>query len=177
MRRASVLLGTVALVLLVSACSAPSQPKAMIAVPEGELHHSRETVSVVVSGGKATSSTGPSQISDQDFAQALRESIERSHLFAKAMDAPGGTYRLAAYIGQLSQPVLGFDMTVTMEVGYVLTDTRSNQAVWKKSLKSTYTATTKDAFVAATRLQMANEGAARLNIQQAVAEMSKLDLE
>jgi len=175
MRATCALSGVTALVL--SACSAPSQPKAMIAVPEGELHHSKDTVSVVVSGGKATSSTGASQISDQDFAQALRESIEKAGLFVKAMDAPGGDYRLEAYIGQLSQPVLGFDMTVAMEVGYVLTDTRSKKAVWKKSIATTYTATTKDALVGATRLQMANEGAARLNIRQAITEMSKLDLE
>ena len=177
MRGLPELVSGAALILWLSACSAPSQPKAMVAVPEGELHHSRDTVSVIVAGGKATSSTGPSQISDQDFAQALRESIEKSGLFAKALGAPGGAYRLEAYIGQLSQPVIGFDMTVTMEVGYVLTDTRSKKAVWKKSLASTYTATTKDSIVGATRLQMANEGAARLNIRQAITEMSKLDLE
>jgi hypothetical protein len=149
----------------------------MIGVPAGAVHHSKETVSVVVTGGKETSSTAASQISSKDFAEALRDSIEKSGLFSKAMDTPGGTYKLGAYIGELAQPVLGFDMTVTMEVGYTLTDTRSGKAVWKKSIRSTYTATTKDAFVGATRLQMANEGAARKNIEEAITEISKLDLE
>jgi len=149
----------------------------MIAVPTGEVHHSSQTVSVFVSGGKETSSVYASQISDKDFAQALRDSIEKSGLFAKAMDTTGGTYRLDAFIGELAQPVLGFDMTVTMEVGYTLSDVRAQKPVWKKSIRSTYTATTKDSIIGATRLQMANEGAARQNIEQAISEMSKLNLD
>jgi hypothetical protein len=149
----------------------------MVAAPEGEVHHSKETVSVVVTGGSQTSSTGLSQISDKDFAQALRESIEKSGLFAKALEGQGGTYRLQAYIGELAQPFVGFDMTVTMEVGYTLMEARSEKVVWKKAIRSTYTATTKDAIVAATRVQRANEGAARKNIEQALSEISKLNLE
>ena len=154
-----------------------SQPKAMIAVPTQGVHHSKETISVTVTGGQDTSSAGASQISSKDFAQALRDSIEKSGLFSKAMDAEGGTYKLDAYIGELAQPILGFDMTVTLEVGYTLTDTRSQRPIWKKSIRSTYTATTKDAFVGVTRLQMANEGAARKNIADAIAAISELGLE
>lgn len=177
MRSLSALFVSLALVSLVSACAVSSQPKAMIAAPAGEVHHSKETVSVAVTGGKETSSVGGSQISSKDFAEALRESIEKSGLFSKAIDAEGGTYKLGAYIGELAQPVLGFDMTVTLEVSYTLTDTRSQKPVWKKSIRSTYTATTKDSIIGATRLQMANEGAARKNIEEAITEMSKLNLE
>ena len=177
MRSLSALFVGLALVGFVSGCAVSSQPKAMVAVPTEEVHHSKETVSVVVTGGKETSSTGGSQISSKDFAEALRDSIERSGLFSKAMDTEGGTYKLGAYIGELAQPVLGFDMTVTLEVGYTLTDTRPQRAVWMKSIRSTYTATTKDSIIGMTRLQMANEGAARKNIEEAIAAISKLDLE
>jgi hypothetical protein len=177
MRYVSALLGASALFALISGCATPSQPKAMVAVPQGEVHHSTETVAIAVTGGKETSSIATSQISDKDFTQALRESIEKSGLFAKAMDTGSGAYRLDAYIGALAQPFIGFDLTVTMEVGYTLTNTQSQKAVWKKSIRSTYTATTKDSLLAVTRLEMANEGAARQNIQQAIAEMSKLNLE
>jgi hypothetical protein len=165
------------LVGLVSGCAVSSQPKAMISVPTGEVHRSKETVSVVVTGGKETSSGGVSQISSKDFGQALRDSIEQSRLFSKALDTADGTYRLSAYIGELAQPFIGFDMTVTLEVGYTLADTRSQKSIWKKSIRSTYTATTKDSIVGATRLQMANEGAARKNIEEAISAISKLNLE
>jgi hypothetical protein len=134
-------------------------------------------VSVQVSGGKETSSVRSSQISDKDFTQALRESIEKAGLFAQAVEASGGTYRLEAYIGELTQPFIGFDMSVTMEVTYTLTDTRSQQIVLKKPISVTHTATTRDSMIGVKRLQLANEAAARKNIEQAITEMSKLKLD
>lgn len=176
MKSATTLLATVSFVSLLAGCASPSQPKAMIGVPAGEVHHSSETVSVAVTGGKETSSVHASQVSSKDFAEALRDSIEKSGLFSKALDSEGGAYKLSAYIGELAQPVLGFDMTVTMEVSYKLTDTRSQKAIWSKAIRTTHTATTSDAIIGATRLQMANEGAARKNIEEAITQLSKLDL-
>ena len=171
------LIGAALTAAVITECAAPSQPGAMIAAPAGEVHHSRESVSVQVTGGKETSSVRTSQISDQDFAQALRESIDRSGLFAQAMDASGGTYRLEAYIGELTQPFFGFDMTVTMEVSYRLTDTRSQRTIWNKPISITHTATTRDSLIGVKRLQLANEAAARKNIEQAITEMSNLRLD
>jgi len=170
------LIGALAAAAVITGCAAPSQPGAMIAAPAG-VHHSRESVSVQVSGGKETSSVRTSQISDKDFAQALRESIEKAGLFAQTAEAPRGTYRLEAYIGELTQPFIGFDMTVTMEVTYTLTDTRSQQVVLKKPISATHTATTGDSVIGVKRLQLANEAAARKNIEQAITEMSKLELD
>ena len=171
------LTGALLAAAVITGCAAPSQPGAMIAAPAGEIHHSRESVSVQVSGGKETSSVRTSQISDKDFAQALRESIEKAGLFAQTAEAPRGTYRLEAYIGELTQPFIGFDMTVTMEVTYTLTDTRSQQVVLKKPISATHTATTGDSVIGVKRLQLANEAAARKNIEQAITEMSKLELD
>jgi len=170
------LIGALAAAAVITGCAAPSQPGAMIAAPAG-VHHSRESVSVQVSGGKETSSVRTSQISDKDFAQALRESIEKAGLFVQTAEAPRGTYRLEAYIGELTQPFIGFDMTVTMEVTYTLTDTRSQQVVLKKPISATHTATTGDSVIGVKRLQLANEAAARKNIEQAITEMSKLELD
>jgi hypothetical protein len=177
MKSIGVLLVAFVLIISVSGCAAPSQSKAMVAVPSGEVHHNNETVSVTVTGGRETSGTGASQISDKDFARALRESIEKSGLFAKAIDTDGGRYRLDAYIGELAQPVIGFDMTASLEVAYTLTQAGSQKVVWKKSIRSIYTATTKDSAIGATRLELANEGAARKNIEQVITELSNLNLE
>ncbi|MEO8627527.1 MAG: hypothetical protein ABI612_05415 [Betaproteobacteria bacterium] len=177
MSRRAIAFATLALAALLTACAAPSQPGAMIAAPAGALHESSETISVAVAGGKPTSSMRGSQIADEDFAKALRESIEKSGLFAKVSNDPDAHYRLDAFIGQLSQPFAGFDMTVTMEVSYTLTDAQLHQRIWQKNVLTSHTATVGDAFAGVKRLQLANEGAARKNIEQALQEMSQLGLQ
>lgn len=167
---------TSVLAALVAGCATPSQPQAMIATSAPALHGSKETVAVSVSGGRETSSMGASQISDAAFAQALRDSIENSGLFAKAVQGSDAPYRLEAFIGKVQQPFLGFDATVAMEVSYTLSEAPPEKKVWQKSIETSYTATVSDALVGVTRLRLANEGAARKNIEQAIAELSKLGL-
>ncbi len=173
MRSAFTWIGAAALAALVAGCATPSKHEAMLATPAGEVHKSRESVSVQVAGGKETSAAGTSQISDAAFAAALRESIQKSGLFAKVVEGSDSRYRLEAFIGQLSQPLFGFDMTVTMEVSYTLTEPSAQKKVWQQSVSSVHTATMGDAFAGVTRLRLANEGAARRNIEQAIEAMSK----
>ena len=162
--------------LLLAGCATPSRPTEMVAVPPGPIHSSDRSVSVTVSGGMDTSATLPSQISNEAFAQALRDSIQRSGLFAAIGSEPAPRYALSAFIGKLDQPLLGGAMTVTMEVSYSLTDTLSGKAVWTGSIESTYTAPFGEAIVGATRLRLANEGAARKNIEQTIEAISALNL-
>jgi hypothetical protein len=72
--------------------------------------------------------------------------------------------------------MMGFSMTVKMEVSYTLVDTTSGKAVWSKNIASEHTAKASEAFAGVTRLRLANEGAARDNIEQALTEMSALQL-
>ena len=163
-----------AMLALVQGCATPASSVAMVVTPPTPVHAIGSEVSVAVSGGSATSSMGESQISDDAFAQALRDSIEKSGLFTKA-SASGARYKLTAFIGKVDQPMFGFSMTVKMEVSYTLTDTQSNKTVWSKEIQSEHTAKAGEAFAGATRLRLANEGAARENIQQAIAAMSAVD--
>jgi len=165
----------IAFASLLAGCATPAKSDAMVAEKVTVAHPSSSDLSVVVSGGKATSSVGASQISDDAFAQALRDSITKSGLFS-AVAASGGRYKLTAFIGKVDQPMLGFSLTVKMEVSYTLTDTQSNRSVWSKNIASEYTAKTSDAFAAVKRLRLANEGAAKANIQQAITEMAGLEL-
>jgi hypothetical protein len=165
----------IALAALLGGCATAAKPEAMVAEPVAIAHTSSSDVSVVVSGGKATSTTGASQISDDGFAQALSDSITKSGLF-KAVAPSGGRYRLAAFIGKVDQPMLGLSMTVKMEVSYTLTDTKSGKTVWSKNVASEHTAKVSDAFAGVARLRMANEGAAKANIQEAITEISSMSL-
>ncbi|TLZ09630.1 MAG: hypothetical protein E6K39_04005 [Gammaproteobacteria bacterium] len=173
--RCLALASLIAGVTLTAGCATPATSVAMTATSATAVHQIGSDVSVAVSGGKETSSTGASQISDQAFAQALRDSIEKSGLFAKVSPS-GARYKLTGFIGKVDQPLLGFSLTVKMEVSYTLVDTQSGTTLWTKDIASQYTAKTGEAFAAVKRLRLANEGAARENIQQAIAAMATLTL-
>lgn len=164
-----------AVAALTAGCATASKPDDMVATPATLVHRNSGSVSVDVAGGKGTSSMGASQISNDAFAQALRESIEKAGLFGSVADG-SANYRLNAFIGKVDQPLFGFSMTVKMEVSYTLIDTRSGKTVWQKDIASQYTAGASAAFAGTTRLRLANEGAARENIKQALADMSTLSL-
>lgn len=170
----------VALILLAAAaltagCATASRSDDMVATPAAVVHRNSGSVSVAVAGGKETNPMWTSQISSDAFAQALRDSIQKAGLFGSVTDA-GANYRLNAFLGKVDQPMFGLSFTVKMEVSYTLVDTRSGKTVWQQDVASQYTAHPSDAFAAVKRLRLANEGAARENIQQAIAEMSALSL-
>ena len=166
----------VALLSTLSACATPSQPTAMTASGVAVASKSSDTVSITVTGGRDTSSTYVSQISDADFREALKQSILKSALFSQVVDGRAGRYWLNAYIGALTQPLMGVSLTVDMEVSYTLVDSVTTKAVWQQNIATSHTATGSDSIVAATRLRLANEAAARKNIEAAIAAMGKLGL-
>jgi hypothetical protein len=170
-----VIAGLLVSAALIGGCASGSKPDAMVAQVVAPVHKNDGDVSIAVSGGKETSKMGASQISNDAFAQALRESIERAALFSKVA-TDGARYRLTSFIGKVDQPMFGFSFTVKMEVSYALKDTKSGSTVWTKDVHSEYTATTGQAFAAVERLRLANEGAARENIRQALTEMAALTL-
>ena len=165
----------VVLILAVSGCATGAKPDAMVADKVVIAHASGSDVTVAVSGGKDTSKMGASQVSDDAFAQALRDSIAKSGLF-KAVADSGGRYKLNAFIGKVDQPMMGFSMTVKMEVSYTLVDTSSGKTVWAKNVASEHTAKAGEAFAGVERLRLANQGAAKANIEQALADMSIIEL-
>ena len=165
-----------ALLSVLSACATPSQPTAMAVSGVAVASKSTETVSITVTGGRVTSSSYVSQISDADFREALKQSILKSALFSQVLDDNSGRYRLGAYIGALTQPLMGMSLTVDLEVSYTLVDSTTGKAVWQQSIATSYTATGSDSIVAATRLRLANEAAARKNIEAAIAAMGDLGL-
>jgi len=166
-------------VLLVAAgmtgCATGAKSEAMVAEKVAVAHQSSSNVTVAVSGGQSTSGMGASQISNDDFAHALSDSITKSGLF-KEVVSNGGRYKLNAFIGKVDQPVFGFSMTVKMEVSYTLVDTQSGKTVWSKNIASEHTAKAGEAFAGVKRLRLANEGAAKANIEQVINEISAVGI-
>lgn len=124
-----------------------------------------------VTGGSATNPLWTSQIGSADFAQALAVSLDRAGLGAPADRA---TYQLQATLEKVDQPLIGLSMTVTAQVRYVLSEKLGGRVLFDKVINQPYTAQFSDAFLGFERLRVANEGAARVNIEQVVEALLQL---
>lgn len=161
--------------VLAAGCATQAQQQSMVAADFTAAKKHAETVSVSVSGGQETSALGKSQISNESFAQALAESINRSQAFSKVLPAPGGTYLLSVQIFSVDQPSFGATFTVKMEAGWTLKRADSGKTVWQQAIQSEHSVSVGEAFVGTERLRLANEGAARKNIAAGLAKITQLD--
>jgi hypothetical protein len=173
---ASLLLAFGACVALLGGCAAPATYQGMVPTSPDVSKRHPQTVSVEVRGGKETAALGTPQISDAAFAQALAESIARSQLFSRVVQGPGGSHLLSVVLFSMEQPSFGFSLTVKIEAGWTLKRTDTGATVWQESIRSQYTAPGSEGLVAAERLRLATEGAARNNISEGLARISKLSL-
>ncbi len=155
---------SIAAAATLASCAAPTSSSEMAATSIQVSGKTSEKVTVFVSGGEP----GPLKISDESFAEALRTSIQSSRVFGGISDQ--GPYRLEAFIGTLSQPMMGLSMTVDMKVSYTLR--KGGSTVWQRTIDSSHTSTPGEAFVGVKRLRMATEGAARENLRQALQALS-----
>jgi hypothetical protein len=163
--------------LFLGGCATASNSASMAAAPVAAVAKNTGSVSINVTGGSETSSLGASKIGNTEFAEAIKTSITQSGLFAKlASVGQADDYRLDVAIVRLDQPMFGFSMTVTIETNWTLTRTSDKSVAWQKAIISTYTAKAGDAFAGTTRLRLANEGAARTNIQDALTQIGALTL-
>ena len=149
----------------------------MVPVSMGTVTKHGESISLNVSGGSETSTAGRSQIDNKDFASALAQAIQQAGLFTSIFPAgPTAAFHLEVTIVSLQQPMFGFSMTATVEISWSLTRTSDHAVIWQKSITSSHTAKTGEAFAGVTRLRLATEVAARNNIQDAITQMSSLRL-
>ena len=70
------------------------------------------------------------------------------------------------------QPILGLAMQVSLFVKYSLIDSEGNQ-IWNKEIISSYTANFGDALLGTERLNLANEGAIRSNIELMIKALNE----
>lgn len=166
----------IAIATLLAGCATTATHEGMtpLTFETGSKH--QKTVSVNVGGGREVDGLGRSQISDTALKKALIDSITTSQAFSQVIEGNGGDYLLTVSIFSTEQPVFGFSFTVKMEAGWTLKRVASGETVWQEAIKSEHTATTGDAFVGVTRLRLATEGAARNNISQGLARISRLNL-
>ena len=129
------------------------------------------SVCVATRGGTGSVANGRG-LSDPEFRAAIENSIKDSKVFREVMPRDG-QYQLNAEVVLIRKPVFGSHFTVTLETGWTLVRSNDKRVVWRQSIRSQHTTTMADAFVGAQRLQLAVEGAARKNIEQALREIGQ----
>lgn len=143
------------------------------AVPsfDAKLEHQVRVGSVT--GGKETNPAWISQISNDEFQQALKASLQSYGLYSDT-----GKYRLTAELVKVDQPLLGgLNPRVTTYINYQLEDSSSKDILFEKLITASHTATGDDTLYGVKRLRMANEGSGKENIKLLIQELSNLKIE
>jgi len=113
-----------------------------------------------VTGGEETNPLWVSKVDDKGFRAALAASLDSAGLSAPT---PNCVFPIDANLLGLSQPGMGFDMTVTSHVNYKVYDA-SGQPFLLVTVDAPYTAKMGDSLLGVERLRLANEGSIRTSI-------------
>lgn len=124
-----------------------------------------------VSGGDKTNPLWTSEISNEAFSEAVKQSLSNQGLFSES-----GKYQLNVNLINVDQPLFGLDLKVTTYVKYVLTDTINNSIILDETIVADHTATIDDTFLAIKRLRLANEGSGKKNIEGLLKKLSELKI-
>ena len=165
-----------AFVAWLAGCASPASRDALVVddVSLGAKHP--YSVSVSTSGGGETSAMDYTNISNEDLAAAIEESITTSGLFSSVIKGDGADYKLRVSLVSMSKPMFGFSFKIDMEMAWSLVNERTGEAIMRESIKSTYTATAGEAFAAVTKIRIAVEGAAQNNIREGLKKIAALSL-
>ncbi|HEY2009600.1 MAG TPA: hypothetical protein VGH23_11455 [Rhizomicrobium sp.] len=150
-----------------SGCATAAKPEAMVAKTQPTdrpfpqfLNHAMCVRNVT--GGEKTNPLWVSKVDDDGFRTALGNSLGMAGLSASANSC---SYPIDVNLLGLSQPGLGFDMTVTSHVNYKVYDPKAQPLVLE-TIDAPFTATVSDAFVGVERMRLANEGSVRASIEK-----------
>jgi hypothetical protein len=159
-----------------AACASSATPRGMTAMPTDLADSAvtadlEDTVAIgVVSGGEDMNPLWTSEVGNEDFKQALRDSLKGMKLYA---DLPGSRYLLDVHLVNLDQPLMSFDTTVTASVKYLLSERATKKAVLDELVVAKHTTTMSESWYGVERLKLANEGAIRDNIVEFIRRLSK----
>lgn len=159
--------GAVMLAGALAGCASSARPEQMVLKTETDTRPFPQPLLHAmcvrtVSGGEKTNPLWVSKVDNDGFRAALQSSMDGAQLTAAATDC---SYPVDVNLLGLSQPVMGFDMTVTSHVNYKVYD-KAGAPYLLETIDAPFTATMSDAFVGVKRLQMANEGSIRTSIEK-----------
>ena len=165
-----------AAVVGLAGCASSANREAMVSSDLKVAKQHDRSVAVKTGGGSQTGAMDSSNISDEDLKAAIEDSIVQNKIFNTVVQGKAADYDLMVTIVHLDKPVFGLSFSVEIEATWVLVNQSDRSVVFKRSIKSSNTATFGDSAVGVTRLRLALEGAARKNIEQGLKAISSLSL-
>lgn len=132
--------------------------------------HAASVATTITRGSSGDSSA----IGSADFQWALEQAIGKAQTFRSVVRGNGADCQLTVHFEKLTQPEMGANLTVRITARWQLQRNGGGQALADEVVESSHTAKWGEAFVFATRLRLATEGAARENIQEGLARLAKL---
>jgi len=171
------LVSVCAVVVWLAACASTPSKQALVVDDTSFGARHPYSVSISTSGGGETSAMGYSNITNEDLAAAIEESITKSGLFSRVIKGDGADYKLSVSLISMSKPMFGFSFTIDMEMAWSLVNARTGNIVMRESIKSSHTTGAGEAFAGVTRIRLAVEGAAQDNIHQGLQKIAALSLD
>ena len=107
-------------------------------------------------------------IPNESFRQAVENALLHSGLFT----GDPKQYRLNVSVLAIENPLVGVNLTAELRVRWVLFDVDQGQEIFNEVIATEYTATMGDSLLAAQRMTIANENAAKENIRNALQSIS-----
>jgi hypothetical protein len=154
------------------ACASPAKPGGMKPALEGRFApEPTRSVNIQISGGQETFPMGRSKISNRGFTEALAAALDESGLLYAVVDR-AGDYDLDVHIEQLRQPHFAWTMEVRLVTSWSLKRRDEREPTWTDVFATSYAAPFPVEFFGIKRLRLANEGAARSNIEAAIVELA-----
>jgi hypothetical protein len=159
-------------VLLTANCAFPASKNGMLVTDHKMSKQVGDKIYVKESkGGSITLPFWMSKIPNDNFTDAVKESLLDSKSFAALSDNWGDAWGLDMEIKSLEQPMFGFDYTVTTVIKYNLY--LKGKKVYTTTIRASGTSIMSDAFTGIARIRIANERSARSNIEKFIAELAK----
>jgi hypothetical protein len=166
----------IAAALLLSSCATGADVGAMTAAPpsmssvapSSPLYHAVHMGTV--SGGQDTNPLWMSEVSNQNFSDALKQSLAQQSILA---DSGAPRFTVNAQLLSLDQPYIAFNTTVTAKVRYTVTRDTDHSTGLNDVVTTPYTARVVDQPIGFMRLKLANEGAMKANISAFIAKLTE----
>ena len=121
-----------------------------------------------VTGGHETNPDDVPSVTNENFKLALINSLTNEKIYNESGPAH---YVIDAQLIKVTQPALGFDMTVTCAAHYQLHLINNNQVLYDKKITTSYTGTISDSFGGIIRIKIATEAAAKANIKELIDDL------
>lgn len=177
-KRKSAYSATLSLVLF-ALLSAGCAIKTQGLIPDQDIEAVRpidKTVQVMpVEGGHASKFGREAYITNEQYRDALRQTLLDAKSFSRVVDTGDADWNLHSEIITITTEA-GISPTYAIVVQYWLVDPRTGTEIWRKGINTRHHVEWNEAFAGATRIIMAVEGATKKNLTQLVRELSASDL-